>query len=335
MSSASRTRPGWTLAIVSIALFMTTLDNLVVGVALPSIRADLGGSIESLEWTVNALHAGVRRAAARPAPRSATASAAGGCSSSASGVFTAASAAAALAPSIDALIAARAVQGLGAAIVAAAHADAAQPRRSPPAAPRRSRSASGPASAASASRSGPLVGGAVVEGISWHWIFWLNVPIGLALIPLARALPDRVLRPGPAPRPPRPRARRRRPARRRRSGSSAASALGLDERDRAGARSARASCCSSAFLAWERRAPAADAAAALLPLARLQRHQRRLVRDVLRRLRLDLPALASSSRPRRALAAGGRAADAAVDGRCRCSSRRSPACSATGSARGR
>ena len=46
--------PVWTLAIVSIALFMTALDNLVVGVALPSIRLDLGGSIEMLEWTVNA-----------------------------------------------------------------------------------------------------------------------------------------------------------------------------------------------------------------------------------------------------------------------------------------
>src|SRR6476646_6498266 len=52
MTSAPRSR--WTLAIVSIALFMTALDNLVVGVALPSIRIDLGGSIESLEWTVNA-----------------------------------------------------------------------------------------------------------------------------------------------------------------------------------------------------------------------------------------------------------------------------------------
>ena len=48
------TRSGWTLALVSTALFMTALDNLVVGVALPSIRVDLGGSIESLEWTVNA-----------------------------------------------------------------------------------------------------------------------------------------------------------------------------------------------------------------------------------------------------------------------------------------
>src|SRR3954453_8386538 len=54
MSPLSRPRAIWTLAIVSIALFMTALDNLVVGVALPSIRADLGGSLESLEWTVNA-----------------------------------------------------------------------------------------------------------------------------------------------------------------------------------------------------------------------------------------------------------------------------------------
>ena len=51
---AARPRAGWTLAIVSIALFMTSLDNLVVGVALPTIRVDLGGSIEALEWTVNA-----------------------------------------------------------------------------------------------------------------------------------------------------------------------------------------------------------------------------------------------------------------------------------------
>src|SRR3954470_15764078 len=47
-------RARWTLAIVSIALFMTTLDNLVVSTALPSIRRALGASIESLEWTVNA-----------------------------------------------------------------------------------------------------------------------------------------------------------------------------------------------------------------------------------------------------------------------------------------
>src|SRR5262249_50823577 len=50
---STRPKAGWTLAIVSVALFMTALDNLVVGVALPSIRADFGGSLESLEWTVN------------------------------------------------------------------------------------------------------------------------------------------------------------------------------------------------------------------------------------------------------------------------------------------
>ncbi|MEA2321031.1 MAG: hypothetical protein QOD81_881, partial [Solirubrobacteraceae bacterium] len=54
MSPSTAPRAWWTLVVTGIALFMTALDNLVVGVALPSIRADLGGSIEALEWTVNA-----------------------------------------------------------------------------------------------------------------------------------------------------------------------------------------------------------------------------------------------------------------------------------------
>src|SRR6187431_2513569 len=54
MTSPSRTRPLWTFAIVSVALFMVVLDNLVVTTALPSIRADLGGGLQALEWTVNA-----------------------------------------------------------------------------------------------------------------------------------------------------------------------------------------------------------------------------------------------------------------------------------------
>ena len=101
---------------MSIALFMTALDNLVVGVALPSIRADLGGSIESLEWTVNAytlafavfLLTGAALGDRFGRKRMFVIGLA---------IFTAASAAAALAPSIEALIAARAVQGFGAAIV--------------------------------------------------------------------------------------------------------------------------------------------------------------------------------------------------------------------------
>jgi MFS family permease len=109
-------RAGRTLAIVSVALFMTALDNLVVGVALPSIREDLGGSLESLEWTVNAYTLsfavflitgaalGDRFGRRRMFTLGLT-------------VFTAASALAALAPTIDGLVAARAVQGLGAAMV--------------------------------------------------------------------------------------------------------------------------------------------------------------------------------------------------------------------------
>jgi len=98
-------------------------------------------------------------------------------------IFTAGSAAAALAPSIDVLIAARAVQGLGGAIVlplTLTILSAAVP------AERRGLvlGAWGGISGLAVAM-GPLVGGAVVEGISWQWIFWLNVPIGVVLIPLA------------------------------------------------------------------------------------------------------------------------------------------------------
>src|SRR3954454_3245165 len=106
----------WTFAIVSVALFMVVLDNLVVTTALPSIRRDLGSGVQALEWTVNAYtltyavllltgaalgdRFGRRRMFVLGL-----------------GLFTLASAAAALAPSTGALIAARAVQGAGAAIV--------------------------------------------------------------------------------------------------------------------------------------------------------------------------------------------------------------------------
>jgi EmrB/QacA subfamily drug resistance transporter len=181
---AVKPRPGWTLAIVSVALFMTTLDNLVVSTALPSIRKDLGASIESLEWTVNAytlsfavlLLTGAALGDRFGRRRMFTIGL---------GVFTAASALAALAPSIDALVAARAVQGFGAAMVL----PLTLTLLSEAVAPTKRGMALGIWAGVSGLgvALGPLVGGAVVDGISWQWIFWLNVPVGVVLLPLARA----------------------------------------------------------------------------------------------------------------------------------------------------
>jgi EmrB/QacA subfamily drug resistance transporter len=175
-------RARWTLAIVSIALFMTTLDNLVVSTALPSIRRNLGASIESLQWTVNAytlsfavlLLTGAALGDRFGRRRMFVAGV---------GVFTVSSALAALAPSVTALVAARAVQGAGAAMVL----PLTLTLLSEAFPPERRGLALGIWSGISGLgvALGPLVGGAVVDGISWPYIFWLNVPVGLALIPLA------------------------------------------------------------------------------------------------------------------------------------------------------
>jgi EmrB/QacA subfamily drug resistance transporter len=177
-----RTRSIWTLAIVSVALFMVTLDNLVVTNALVSIREDLGATLEELEWTVNAYtlsYAVFLLTGAALGDRLGRRSmfVAG------LGIFTAASAAAALSPSTEALIAARALQGLGAAIVTPLSLTLLSEAFS---AERRGVALgiwSGVAGLGVAL--GPVVGGAVVEGFSWQWIFWLNVPVGIALAPTA------------------------------------------------------------------------------------------------------------------------------------------------------
>jgi EmrB/QacA subfamily drug resistance transporter len=174
--------PRWTLAISAMAIFMVSLDNLVVTNALTSIREDLGASIEALEWTVNAytlafavfLLTGAALGDRFGRRRTFLVGL---------GIFTVASAAAALAPSTGALIAARGVQGIGAAIIAPLSLtllSAATP------ADRRGLALgiwSGVSGLGVAV--GPLIGGAVIEGISWQWIFWLNVPVGLVLAPLA------------------------------------------------------------------------------------------------------------------------------------------------------
>jgi EmrB/QacA subfamily drug resistance transporter len=191
----ARTKTLWTFAITSVALFMVVLDNLVVSTALPVIRTDLGATIEELEWTVNAytltfavfLLTGAALGDRFGRRRMFIVGLV---------IFTGASAAAALAPSMEALIAARAVQGVGGAIVTPLTLtllSAAFP------AERRGVALgawSGIAGLAVAA--GPLVGGAVVDGIAWQWIFWLNVPIGLAVLPLSRLLtesrgPDKAL----------------------------------------------------------------------------------------------------------------------------------------------
>ncbi|MGZ4275258.1 MAG: DHA2 family efflux MFS transporter permease subunit [Solirubrobacteraceae bacterium] len=184
-ASQSQRRTIATLVVVSLALFMVVLDNLIVTVALPAIRTDLGATLESLEWTINAYTLAF---AVMLMPGAALADRFGRRRLFLGGLalFTAASAAAALAPSAGALLAARTVQGIGGAIVAPltltliAGAFPAQRRGA----------ALGIWSAISGLgvALGPLVGGAVVEGISWHWIFWINVPIGLVVIPLAARL---------------------------------------------------------------------------------------------------------------------------------------------------
>src|ERR687898_264346 len=177
-----RPRTLWTFVITSLALFMVVLDNLVVSTALPVIRTDLNASLEGLEWTVNAytltfavfLLTGAALGDRFGRRRVFVAGLM---------VFTVASAAAALAPSTGALIAARALQGLGAGIVAPLSLtilSAATPAEKRGLALGIWSGVSGLGVAL-----GPLVGGAVIEGISWQWIFWLNVPVGLALAPLA------------------------------------------------------------------------------------------------------------------------------------------------------
>src|SRR5437868_9583189 len=180
MSAKQRTY--WTFAITSVAVFMATLDNLVVTTALPVIRKDLHASIQSLEWTVNAY---TLTFAVLLLTGAALGDRFGRRRMLAVGllIFTASSAAAALAPSAGALIAARAAQGVGGAIVTPLTLTILS--AGVPANRRGAFIGAWSGIAGLAVAFGPLFGGAVVSGISWHWIFWLNVPVGLVLIPLA------------------------------------------------------------------------------------------------------------------------------------------------------
>ncbi len=173
----AETRRPLVVLLTAVAYFMTTLDALVVVTALPSIHADLGGSVATLQWTVNAYSlafaAGIITASVlgdrlgrRRVYRWGLAT------------FTLASVACALAPTMSALVAFRAVQGLGAAVVmplGMTLLTSAFP-------PEKRGAAVGiwGGIAGLGVASGPLVGGAVTQGLDWHWVFWVNVPVGVA-----------------------------------------------------------------------------------------------------------------------------------------------------------
>ena len=178
------TAKNWVLVLTSAASFMVALDALVVTTALSTIRADLGASIETLEWIVNAYNLtfaillltgaalgdrfGRRRVFAAGLA-----------------LFVVASAACALSASAAALIAARAAQGIGAALVmplAMALLGAAFPREQRGKALGILSGITGIALIA-----GPVAGGAIATGFDWRWIFWINLPIGLVILPLIRA----------------------------------------------------------------------------------------------------------------------------------------------------
>jgi EmrB/QacA subfamily drug resistance transporter len=176
-------RLGWTFAITALALFAFTLDRLVVAIALPAIRADFAASVPDLEWTVNAytltfavlLLTGSALGDRFGRRRMFTAGVA---------VFTAASAAAALAPTVGVLLAARAVQGTGGAMFMPLTLTMLS-EQTPPARRGTVLGAWGGIGGLGVAL-GPLAGGALAGSVGWRAIFWVNVPVGLVVIVLAR-----------------------------------------------------------------------------------------------------------------------------------------------------
>lgn len=182
MHHSSRRATLWTFLVTSAALVMVTLDNLVVTTALPVIKRELNASLESLEWTVNAytltfavfLLTGAALGDRFGRRRMFLAGIA---------IFTFASIGAALAPNVEFLVAARAVQGLGGALVTPLTLTLLS--AAVPAEKRALALGAWGGIGGLAVALGPLVGGAIVEGWAWQWIFWINVPIGLILLPIA------------------------------------------------------------------------------------------------------------------------------------------------------
>jgi EmrB/QacA subfamily drug resistance transporter len=185
---AQNRRVGWVVALTSTAYFMVVLDAVVVVVALPRMQRDLHVGLSTLQWTINAygiaFAAGIITAAAlgdRFGRRLVF--------NSGLALFTLASAACALAPNVAGLIAARTVQGLGAAVVLPLSLTILTTAFPPEKRGMIVGVYGGLAGLAVAL--GPIVGGVITEAIDWQWIFWINVPIGLAALLLGtRLLPE-------------------------------------------------------------------------------------------------------------------------------------------------
>ncbi len=178
-------RKWWTLIVVSLGTFMLLLDITVVNTALPSIQRDLSASFTDVQWVIDAytlsLAAVVLTAGSLADRLGRRAVFAAGL-----GVFAAASLAAGLAPDAAFLNISRAVQGIGAAAMfAVSLALVAQEF-----APGRARATAMGVYGATIGVSvavGPLVGGAITSGLGWRWVFFVNVPIGIAAVPMTFA----------------------------------------------------------------------------------------------------------------------------------------------------
>jgi EmrB/QacA subfamily drug resistance transporter len=177
-----------TVLLTAGAYLLVTLDALVVVTALPSIHADLGGGAGNLPWIINAyaltFAAGIITAAVLGDRLGRRRTYVAGLV-----LFSLASAACALAPSLGILIGFRAIQGVGAAIVMPLGLTLLT--SSFPAERRGAVVGIWGGVAGLGVASGPLVGGAVTEGLDWHWIFWVNVPLGIAaVVAVLRVLPE-------------------------------------------------------------------------------------------------------------------------------------------------
>jgi EmrB/QacA subfamily drug resistance transporter len=178
----------WVVVLTGLGSFMAALDTLVVASALNTIQRDLGASLADLEWTVNAYNLSL---AVLLVPAAVLGDRLGRARTYAAGLalFALASAGCATAGSVGTLVAMRVVQGASAAVVMTlglALLSSTFP-------PGKRGAAVGLFSAVTgvAVACGPLVGGAVIEGLAWHWIFWLNVPVGVVAAPLVlRLVPE-------------------------------------------------------------------------------------------------------------------------------------------------